>query len=215
MDEIKEKTREEILSEKTDREIFIIGCRMEKMQEEYENAVRNKRWEKKRECYVNKDGEPVIRRSDIVHDDVLLVIPLSGEYYSSVEKDKTYKRRLDKIIRDAMTSSLRKRDEERMKKNVECMVNDLKKVAEKVKIEVVKEEDVKISEDVKETVTEEQKVEKAVNKEQQFDEMKKKEEKEEVKIERLNADVGDDAGDEKKKDADQTETAKNAEVPNH
>ncbi|KAJ0726890.1 putative transcription factor interactor and regulator CCHC(Zn) family [Helianthus annuus] len=73
--EIKEKTREEILREKTEREIFITGCKMEKMQEEYENAVRNKRWDKKQECFVNKEGEPVVPRSDIVHDDVLLVIP--------------------------------------------------------------------------------------------------------------------------------------------
>ncbi|KAJ0939837.1 putative transcription factor interactor and regulator CCHC(Zn) family [Helianthus annuus] len=131
--EIKEKTREEILSEKTDREIFIVGCRMEKMQEEYENAVRNKRWDKNPECYVNRDGEPVVPRKDIVHDDVLQVIPLSGEFYSKREKDKNYEKKLDKIIRDAMTSSLRKRDEVRMKKNVECMVEELEKVAEEVK----------------------------------------------------------------------------------
>ncbi|MFS7964065.1 hypothetical protein Hanom_Chr08g00745771 [Helianthus anomalus] len=54
---------------------------MEKLQEEYENAVRNKRWDKKQECFVNKEGEPFVPRSDIVHDDVLLVIPRSGEYY--------------------------------------------------------------------------------------------------------------------------------------
>ncbi|MFS7921057.1 hypothetical protein Hanom_Chr03g00232181 [Helianthus anomalus] len=133
---------------------------MEKMQEEYENVVRNKRWDKKRECYVNRDGEPVVHRRDIVHDDVLLVIPRSNEYYSNVEKEKTYLKRLDKIIRDAMTSSLRKRDESRMKKNVECMVDELKKVAEEVKEKekvdekVVNEEVVKQVE--KEVVTEEQ-----------------------------------------------------------
>ncbi|XP_022030972.1 uncharacterized protein LOC110931909 [Helianthus annuus] len=152
---------------------------MEIMQEEYENAVRNKRWDKKRECYVNRDGEPVVHRRDIVHDDVLLVIPRSGEYYSNVEKDKTYVKRLDKIIGDAMTSSLRKRDEERMKKNVDEMVNDLKKVAEEVKVEVVKVEDVKIEEEDK--VIKEVVEEKAATEEH-------------------------DAGDEKKKDDDQTQT---------
>ncbi|MFS7917218.1 hypothetical protein Hanom_Chr03g00186491 [Helianthus anomalus] len=91
---------------------------MEKMQEEYENVVRNKRWDKKQECYVNREGEPVVLRSDIVHDDVPLVIPRSDEYYSNAAKDKTYAKRLDKIIREAMTSSLRKRNEERMKKNI-------------------------------------------------------------------------------------------------
>ncbi|XP_021975315.1 DNA ligase 1-like [Helianthus annuus] len=203
--EIKEKTREEIPSEKTERERFIVGCRMEKMQEEYENAVSNKRWDKKRECYVNRDGEPVVHRRDIVHDDVLLIIPRSGKYYSNVEKDKTYVKRLDKIIRDAMTSSLRKRDEARMKKNVECMVEELKKVAEEVK---------KKEEKVEETVVvNEEVVKEAATEEEQFDEMKKKEEKEEVKIERLNADVGVDAGDEKKSEADQKQTEANTEVP--
>ncbi|MFS7921060.1 hypothetical protein Hanom_Chr03g00232221 [Helianthus anomalus] len=133
---------------------------MEKMQEEYENVVRNKRWDKKRECYVNRDGEPVVHRRDIVHDDVLLVIPRYGEYYSNVEKSKTYVKRLDKIIIDAMTSSLRKRDEARMKKNVECMVDELKKVAEEVKGKEKVEEKVVVNEEVvkqveKEAVTKE------------------------------------------------------------
>ncbi|KAJ0533465.1 hypothetical protein HanIR_Chr09g0408711 [Helianthus annuus] len=153
--EIKEKTREEILNEKTPRERSIVGYRMDKMQEEYEDAVSSKRWDKKRECYVNRDGEPVVHRRDIVHDDVILVIPRSGEYYSNVEKDKTYVKRLDKIIRDAMTSSLRKRDEARMKKNVECMVEKLKKVAEEVKEEKVEETVVVNEEVVKEAATEE------------------------------------------------------------
>ncbi|XP_035845928.1 uncharacterized protein PF11_0207-like [Helianthus annuus] len=201
MAEVKVRSREEILKEKTDREIFIVGCRMEKMREEYENAVRNKRWDKKRECYVNKEGEPVVPRRDIVHDDVLLVIPLSGEFYSKREKDKNYEKNLNKIIRDAMTSSLRKRDEERMKKNVENLVDDLKKVAKEKKVD----EKEKVKEEVvKEAVTEEQQVGEEV--------MKKKEEVEEVKMESL-VEVNSDAGDEKKDDADQTETANNTEVP--
>ncbi|MFS7906309.1 hypothetical protein Hanom_Chr01g00057761 [Helianthus anomalus] len=119
--EIKEKTRAEILSEKTYRERNIAGNRIDEMQEEYENDVSNKRWDKKRECYVNRD-----------------VIPRSVEYYSNAAEDKTYAKRLQKIIRHAMTSSLRKRDEERMKKNVDEMVNDLKKVVEEVRVEAVK-----------------------------------------------------------------------------
>ncbi|KAJ0502742.1 hypothetical protein HanHA300_Chr11g0416391 [Helianthus annuus] len=130
---MKMKTREEILKEKTYRERCIMGYRIEDMEREYGEAISYKRWDKKRECYVNKEGEPVVHPSEIVFDEVLAVIPLSGVYYSNAEKDKTYKKRLDKIIRDAMTSSLSKRDEERMKKNVECMVDELKKVAEEVK----------------------------------------------------------------------------------
>ncbi|XP_022024215.1 uncharacterized protein LOC110924521 [Helianthus annuus] len=212
--EIKEKTREEILSEKTERERFIVGCRMEKMQEEYENVVANKRWDKKQECYVNKQGEPVVPRSDIVHDDVLLVISRSGEYYSSVAKDKTYVKRLDKIIRDAMTTKLRKRNKERMKKNIENLVEDLKKAAEEVKVEKVKEEDLKVVETEK--VEEKEKVveKEAVIEEQQVEEVKKEKENSiEVKVE-SSTDVAGDVGDEKQqKEADQTETEANTKVP--
>ncbi|XP_021991280.1 calponin homology domain-containing protein DDB_G0272472-like [Helianthus annuus] len=204
--EIKEKTREEILNEKTYRERNIAGNRFDDMQEEYESAVSNKRWDKKRECYVNREGEPVVPKKNTIFDDVLLVIPRSVEYYTNVEKDKTYVKRLDKIIRDVMISSLRKRNEERMKKNVDEMVNDLKKVAEEVKVDVVKEEeeDVKISEE-KKVVTEEQQVEEAE---------KKIESSVEVKDEILEVagDVGIDSSDEKKNDADQKQMEANTEV---
>ncbi|MFS7968085.1 hypothetical protein Hanom_Chr09g00793391 [Helianthus anomalus] len=74
MAKMKVRMKEEILQEKTEREIFFTGCRIEKMQEEYEDVVRNKRWDKNKECYVNKNGEPVVHKKDIVHDEVLAVI---------------------------------------------------------------------------------------------------------------------------------------------
>ncbi|MFS7987010.1 hypothetical protein Hanom_Chr11g01016971 [Helianthus anomalus] len=86
------------------------------MEKEYEEARDYGRYDKKRECYINKKGEKVIHRKEVVFDDVLAVIPVSGEYYSNVAKDKHYKKKLDKIIRDVMTSSLRQRDEERRKR---------------------------------------------------------------------------------------------------
>ncbi|XP_021991472.1 uncharacterized protein LOC110888248 [Helianthus annuus] len=103
-----------------------------------------------------------------------------------------------------MTSSLKKRDEERMKKNVECMVEELKKVVEDVKVEAMKVEFVKIEEEVVE--------EKAVTEKQHVDEeiMKKKEEKESLNVDS----VGDEgAGDEKKEELKQTDAAINTEVP--
>ncbi|KAF5767425.1 hypothetical protein HanRHA438_Chr14g0634181 [Helianthus annuus] len=213
--EIKEKTREEILSEKTYRERNIVLNRMDDMQEEYESAVSNKRWDKKRECYYNREGEPVVPKKDIIFDDVLLIIPLRAEYYRNVMKDDTYAKRHEKEIRYAMTSCLRKRDEERMKKSVEEMVNNLKKVAEEVNtkvvvVEVVKEiksEEVEVNEVVKKVVTEKQ----------QIGEEVRKEEEEEVKNENLEAgNAGDEVGvEEKKNDAEmkQTEAAENTEVP--
>ncbi|KAJ0584010.1 putative transcription factor interactor and regulator CCHC(Zn) family [Helianthus annuus] len=201
--EIKEKTIEEIMSEKTYRERNIAWNRMDDMQEEYESAVSNKRWDKKRECYFNRQGEPVVPKKDIIFEDVLLIIPRSVEY-TNVEKDKTYAKRLEKDIRHVMISSLRKRDEERMKKNVDEMVNDLKKVAEDVKVEAVKVEVVKIEEEVVE--------EKVVTEKQLVDEeiMKKKEEKGSLNVDS----VGDEgANDEKKEELKQTDAAENTEVP--
>ncbi|KAJ0571198.1 putative transcription factor interactor and regulator CCHC(Zn) family [Helianthus annuus] len=106
--EIKEKTQEEILKEKTERERFFVGCRIEKMHEEYEEAKYYGRYDKKRYCYINKNVDSVVHRKEVMFDDVLAVIPLSGEYYSNV-KDKNYLKKLDKIIRDVMTASLKKK----------------------------------------------------------------------------------------------------------
>ncbi|KAM0052434.1 putative transcription factor interactor and regulator CCHC(Zn) family [Helianthus debilis subsp. tardiflorus] len=138
---VKEKTKEEILKEKTEREIFFEDCRIEKMHENFEEAKYYGRWDKKRECYINHNGDPVVHRREVVYNDVLAVIPLSGEYYSNVAKDKNYLKRLDKIIRDVMIACLKKRDEETMKKDVDDLVNDLKKVAEEEKVEGEKEEE--------------------------------------------------------------------------
>ncbi|MFS7903915.1 hypothetical protein Hanom_Chr01g00029801 [Helianthus anomalus] len=82
-----------------------------------------------------ENGEPVVHKKEIIYEDVLAVILLSGEFYSNVEKDKHYEKKLNKLIRDIMTVSLRRRDEERMKKNVENLVDELKKVAEETKVE--------------------------------------------------------------------------------
>ncbi|KAJ0876109.1 putative transcription factor interactor and regulator CCHC(Zn) family [Helianthus annuus] len=202
--DVKEKTREEILSEKTYRERNVVYNRMDDMQEEYESSVSNRRRDKKRECYYNREGEPVVPKKDIIFDDVLLIIPLRAEYYSNVMKDDTYAKRHEKEIRYAMLSCLRKRDEERMKKNVEEMVNNPKKVAEEVNAETV-EVEVVVNEEVEKAVTEEQQIGEDVKKE------------EEVKNENSEAgDASNEVGvEEKQDDAEmkQTEAAENTKVP--
>ncbi|MFS8033784.1 hypothetical protein Hanom_Chr17g01573621 [Helianthus anomalus] len=107
---VKEKIKEEILKEKTERERFFVDCRIEKMHEEFEEAKYYGRWDKKRECYINRNGDPVVHRREVVYNDVLAVIPLSGEYYSNVAKDKDYLKRLENIIRDVMITSLKNKD---------------------------------------------------------------------------------------------------------
>ena len=170
---------------------------MDDMQEEYEDAVSNRRWDKKRECYYNREGEPVVPKKDIIFDDVLLVVPLRAEYYRRVMKDDAYVKQYEKDIRYAMLSCLRKRDEERMKKSVEEMVENLKKVAEEVETEAVKVEV------VKEAVTEEQQIEEEVKKEEKNENEK-------------DGDDGDEVSTEVEQDDDemkQTKAAENTEVP--
>ncbi|MFS7968788.1 hypothetical protein Hanom_Chr09g00801651 [Helianthus anomalus] len=77
------------------------------MEKEYKETKNFRRWDKKRECYVNRKGEPVVHPSQVVYNDVLAVIHMSGEYYLNVEKDKNYVKKLDKIIRDFLTTSLK------------------------------------------------------------------------------------------------------------
>ncbi|KAM0041119.1 hypothetical protein Hdeb2414_s0011g00362561 [Helianthus debilis subsp. tardiflorus] len=143
--EVKERTKEEILKEKTYRERWIVDYIIEEMEKEFEEARNYRRWDKKRECYINSKGELVIHPSKVVYNDVLVLIPLFGEYYSNVEKDKSYFKSLDKIIRDVMTVSLRQRDEEKMKKSVEDLVDKLKKKVERgrdeEKVEVMKKQE--------------------------------------------------------------------------
>ncbi|KAM0041155.1 putative transcription factor interactor and regulator CCHC(Zn) family [Helianthus debilis subsp. tardiflorus] len=71
---VKEKTKEEILEQKTYRERFV-DYRIDEMQKGYDEARRMGRWDKKRECYANHNGEPVVDSSLVVYNGVLVVIP--------------------------------------------------------------------------------------------------------------------------------------------
>ncbi|MFS7953698.1 hypothetical protein Hanom_Chr07g00621691 [Helianthus anomalus] len=143
--EVKERTGEEIMQEKTYREIYFADCKIQEMQEEYEEARSYKRWDNKKECYINRKGDPVVDKSKVVYDDVLPVIPLSDEFYSKKATDKDYLKKLDKIIRGVMTTSLKQRDEEKMKNSFENFVDELNKTEEECsgekKDEEVKNED--------------------------------------------------------------------------
>ncbi|XP_021974540.1 uncharacterized protein LOC110869607 [Helianthus annuus] len=96
-----------------------------------------------------------------------------------------------------MTASLKRRDEERMKKNVDELVNDLKKIAEEEK----EKKDEAVSE-------------KAVTGKQQNEEVLKKIGKDDKKVESsIEVDGADGVGEEQKKsEADQTQTEAKAEV---
>ncbi|MFS7953570.1 hypothetical protein Hanom_Chr07g00620261 [Helianthus anomalus] len=100
------KTKEEILEEKTYRERRFADYRIDEIQKEYDEAMKMGRWDKKRKFYVSHNGELVVDSILEGYNDVLAVIPLFGEYYSKIEADKDYLKKLYKIIRDVMTASL-------------------------------------------------------------------------------------------------------------
>ncbi|MFS7935127.1 hypothetical protein Hanom_Chr05g00399821 [Helianthus anomalus] len=54
------KTKREILEEKTYRERRFEDFRIDEMQKDYDEAMRMGRWDKKRECYTEYKGNPVI-----------------------------------------------------------------------------------------------------------------------------------------------------------
>ncbi|XP_021990848.1 uncharacterized protein LOC110887577 [Helianthus annuus] len=180
---VKERSKEEILKEKTYRERCVVDYRIQEMGKEYEEARNYRRWDKKRECYINSKGEPLVHPSKVVYNDVLAVIPLSGEYYV---------KKLDKIIRDVMTARLRQRDEED---------------EEEYKVEVEKEEAAGEEEQkpVEEAVTEKQLNEDDLKKEEKVNE------KLERSVEVVDAD--DAAEEQQKKEVDQKQTREKAEVP--
>ncbi|KAJ0451479.1 putative transcription factor interactor and regulator CCHC(Zn) family [Helianthus annuus] len=63
---VKERTKEEIPKEKTYRERCIVDYRIEEMERDYEEARSYGRWDKKRECYINSKGEPLVHPSQVV-----------------------------------------------------------------------------------------------------------------------------------------------------
>ncbi|MFS7997016.1 hypothetical protein Hanom_Chr12g01136761 [Helianthus anomalus] len=114
--EVKTKRKEEIRQGKTYIERCFADYKIEEMQKEYEEVRSYGRWDKKRECYINCKGDPVVD---------------SSKFYSTKAVDKDYLKKLDKIIRGVMTTSLKKRDEERLHKSVEKMVDELKETTGK------------------------------------------------------------------------------------
>ncbi|XP_021984993.1 uncharacterized protein LOC110880862 [Helianthus annuus] len=105
-------------------------CEVVEIVKAYDEARRMGRWDKKRECYTNRKGNPVADSRSVNFNDLLEVIPTSVELYSKKFVDKTYIPNMEKRISEVMLASLRKRDEERLQKNVEKMVDELKKNAE-------------------------------------------------------------------------------------
>ncbi|MFS7938907.1 hypothetical protein Hanom_Chr05g00445341 [Helianthus anomalus] len=91
---------------------------------------KNKRGNPARKNILRK-GDPVVDKREVVYNDVLAVIPLSGEFYSKKASDKDYLKKLDKIITGVMIASVKQREEEKMKKSVEKLLEELKETTKK------------------------------------------------------------------------------------
>ncbi|KAM0037337.1 putative transcription factor interactor and regulator CCHC(Zn) family [Helianthus debilis subsp. tardiflorus] len=72
------KMKEEVFQEQTLRKRYL-QITVKEMQKKYVEARRIGRWDKKRECYINHKGDQVVDSSKVIYNDVLAVIPLSGE----------------------------------------------------------------------------------------------------------------------------------------
>ncbi|KAF5759446.1 putative transcription factor interactor and regulator CCHC(Zn) family [Helianthus annuus] len=174
---------------------------IEKFREPFKEAQRAKRWNDELECYMDPRGNPVVDPSKVDFEAVTKLLPSQATFNTRRLSDKEYLPDLVNKIKEVCEASLPKVVE--MKKRKE---EELKKMVEEVKItaKLAAEEEQKIEEKQKENEEE--------NKEEdQIEEPVLKET--EVKIENLKSASDDGAGDEKKEELKQTETAENTDVP--
>ncbi|MFS7934997.1 hypothetical protein Hanom_Chr05g00398221 [Helianthus anomalus] len=120
----------EVKREKTLRERNIASYRLDEMQAAFEEAKKAGKWDKKRECYTDFKGNPIVESRSVDFKALLEVIPTSEELYSKKFLDNTYIPNMEQRIREVMLASLKKKEEEKLKKNVKKMVEELKKTAE-------------------------------------------------------------------------------------
>ncbi|KAJ0747511.1 putative transcription factor interactor and regulator CCHC(Zn) family [Helianthus annuus] len=93
------EVKSEPVREKTMRERNIACIRLDEMQAAFEEARRAGRWDKKRECYTDPKGNPVVESRSLNFKALLEVIPTSEELYSKKFVDKNYVPNMEKRIR--------------------------------------------------------------------------------------------------------------------
>ncbi|MFS7905816.1 hypothetical protein Hanom_Chr01g00052131 [Helianthus anomalus] len=113
-------------------------------------AKKARRWDEKRKCYTDPQGNLVVDSKSVDFKELLDVILTGGELYSKKKEDKKYVANMEKQIREVMLASLKKIEEESIEENVEKMVEKLKKTTE----EAIDESHKKIDEDQKKTTEE-------------------------------------------------------------
>ncbi|MFS7955063.1 hypothetical protein Hanom_Chr07g00638151 [Helianthus anomalus] len=81
-------------------------------------------------CYTDPQGNPVVDTKSVDYNALLDVIPTAEELYTKKFEDKNYVPNMKKRIREVMLASLKKKEEEVIEKNVDKMVEELKKTTE-------------------------------------------------------------------------------------
>ncbi|MFS7985056.1 hypothetical protein Hanom_Chr11g00993891 [Helianthus anomalus] len=100
------------------RERIIACIKLDEMQAAFKEARKKGRRDKKRECYTDPQGNPVVDSKSVNFKAQLDVIPTAGELYTKKIEDKNCVPNMEKKIREVMLSSLRKKEEEKVKENV-------------------------------------------------------------------------------------------------
>ncbi|MFS7935679.1 hypothetical protein Hanom_Chr05g00406421 [Helianthus anomalus] len=81
------------------------------MHEEFEEAKFYGRYDKKRECYINRNGHPVIHRREVVYNDVLV-----DDLKKVAEKEKMEREKEEEAIGDEVVTGEQKTEEGLKKK---------------------------------------------------------------------------------------------------
>ncbi|MFS7995280.1 putative transcription factor interactor and regulator CCHC(Zn) family [Helianthus anomalus] len=93
--------------EKTTRERRIAGIKLDEMSAAFEEAKRAGRWDEKRKCYTNPQGNPVVDSKSVDFKALLDVIPTAEELYTKKFEDKNYVANMEKRLKEMMLASLK------------------------------------------------------------------------------------------------------------
>ncbi|MFS7962767.1 hypothetical protein Hanom_Chr08g00730401 [Helianthus anomalus] len=100
------------------RERLIADIKLNEMSAAFEEAKRAGRWDEKRKCYTDPQGNPVVDSKSVDYNALLDVIPTAGELYTKKIEDKNYVANMEKRIREVMLASFKKKKEEAIEENV-------------------------------------------------------------------------------------------------
>ncbi|KAJ0929621.1 putative transcription factor interactor and regulator CCHC(Zn) family [Helianthus annuus] len=115
--------------------------RLDDVYDAYKEATRAGRWSKEKECYVDPQGNPTVDPKTVDLDALVAAIPTVSVWCKGLREIPRYKEQVEEGIRKVIFASLEKKNKKTLEEIVtesEKMVNEVKKLEEKVE-EVVEE----------------------------------------------------------------------------